>query len=95
MNHLDWLLGASALGVPPEGAIIPQSLLERDIDCNSHRGRGEGDLAVVLGRELGEGRAQVAMLGEARVLSPHPRPGLHLASLRHRHQRHPQPDRNL
>ena len=81
MNRLDWLLGASALGVPPEGAIIPQSLLVRDLDCNSHRGRGEGDLAVVLGRELGGG-------GKARVLSPHPRPDLHRASLRHRLQRH-------
>ena len=65
---LCWLLGASALGVPPEGAIIPQSMLERDLDCSHHppallerdlSGRSEVGSFLSLGRELGEGRAQV------------------------------------
>ena len=74
MNRLDWLLGALAPKRPPEGAITLPLFWEQWVLTGHILGGDEPLLRPVLGRELGEG-------GEARVLSPHPRPGLHQASL--------------
>ena len=74
MNRLDWLLGALAPKRPPEGAITLPLFWEQWVLTGHILGGDEPLLRPVLGRELGEG-------GEARVLSPHPRPGRHRASL--------------
>ena len=86
--RLDWLLGALALGVPPEGAIAHSSLLGTVGLTGEHpRRRETGPSFRPLAASLVKAEPR-SMLGEARVLSPHPRPGLHRASRReHDHPR--------
>ena len=69
-------LAAGGLGSQASsgGRHHPSSLLGTGVLTGHILGGDEPLLRPVLGRELGEG-------GEARVLSPHPRPGLHRASL--------------